>query len=251
VNAKYIRRWTVIGCCGLLAILSTGCARWIEVTAQPDSAQEPTSHTIARDEQVPLILDRVRITQNGSPQNPSSDTEERLLGSLEELGLFSRLARTASNEPTAGDKFIRARVLFDEAVDPHPGAAAWKGIVIGASMFILTPFIPLEYDYAAHVTLELERWDGQIKHYESRSAGTARYHLFGATPIMLDELKGHVTESCLTALAQQIIQDTVFYSASSAPIVEPGIRTVSIKSRSSESSVSTPGVIPVSIEAEP
>jgi len=251
MNANTCLRWTVIGCCGLVAILSTGCARWIELTAQPGNAQEQSSHTIARDEQVPLILDRVRITRNGSPQNPSNDTEQRLLGSLEEMGLFSRLVSTASNEPAASDKFIRARVLFDEAVDPHAGAAAWKGIVIGASMFILTPFIPLEYDYAAHVTLELERWDGQIKLYESRSAGTARFHLFGATPIVIDELKGHVMESCLTTLAQQVVQDTLFYSASSAPITEPGLRTVSVKPRSSESFVSTPVVIPVSVPAEP
>ena len=83
------------------------------------------------------------------------------------------------------EKSVRARLLFDEAVDPHAGSAAWKGIVIGASMYLLAPFIPLEYDYAAHLSLELERWDGQIKRYESQSAGTARYYLFGATPIMV------------------------------------------------------------------
>ena len=108
-----------------------------------------------------------------------------------------------------------------------------KGIVIGASMYILTPFSPLEYDYSAHLTLELERWDGEIKRYESQAAGTARYHLFGATPIMIDELKGHVTETCLTELASQIVKDTTFFSASSAPLFEPGIRTVSVKSRAS------------------
>jgi hypothetical protein len=91
----------------------------------------------------------------------------------------------------------------------------------------------------------------RIKRYESQSAGTARYHLFGATPIMIDELKGHVTESCLTTLAHQLVQDTAFYSAGSAPIGEPGIRTVSVKSRSSESSPSNPAVIPVSVPAEP
>ena len=113
-------------------------------------------------------------------------------------------------------------------------------------MYILTPFLPLEYEYAAHLSLDLERWDGEIKHYESRSAGSARYHLFGATPIMIDELKGHVTETCLIDLARQIAQDTGFYTASSAPLSESGIHTVSVKSRSSSTSASAAAAVPVS-----
>lgn len=251
MNPKSSLRWIVIACCGLVVTLTTGCARWIELMGVPAESGEHSSQVIGRDEQVPLIMDRIRITRNGSPQNLSADTEQRILGSLGEIGLFSHLAGTAAGAPKPNEKVIRARLLFDEAIDPHAGDAAWKGIVIGASMFILTPFIPLEYDYAAHLTLELERWDGQIKRYESQSAGTARYHLFGATPIMIDELKGHVTESCLTALAHQLVRDTSFYFASSAPIADPGIRTVSVKSRSSEPSVSSPTVVPVSVPAEP
>jgi hypothetical protein len=83
------------------------------------------------------------------------------------------------------------------------------------------------------VTLELERWDGRVKRYESQSSGTAHYKMFGATPLMIDELKGHVTESCLTSLMEQVVQDSAFYTASSAPIVDRPIRSVSVKSRRS------------------
>ena len=234
MKAKLPLRWTIIGCCGMILTLTTGCARWIELMATTDSSQEPSVRVIARDEQVPLVMDSVVITRNGSPQNLSLETEQRVLGTLREIGLFSHLGGTDSAEPPASEKFIRARLLFNETIDQHAGDKAWKGIVIGASMFILTPFIPLDYDYAAHVTLELERWDGQIKRYESQYAGTAHYQLFGATPLMIDELKGHVTESCLTALMQQMVHDTIFYSASSAPVLDRPIRTVSVKSKRSE-----------------
>jgi len=234
MKATLSLRWTVIGCCGLIIALTTGCARWIELKATADSSQEPNVRVIARDEQVSLVMGSVRMTRNGSPQNPSLETEQRVLGTLRETGLFSHLRDTASAEPPASEKFIRARLLFDEAVDPHPGDLAWKGIIISASMFILTPFIPLEYDYAAHITLELERWDGQVKRYESQSAGTAHYRFFGATPLMIDELKGHVTESCLAALMQQMVRDTTFYTASSAPVLDRPIRSVSVKSERSK-----------------
>jgi hypothetical protein len=236
---------------GLFILTTAGCARWVEMMPTPTDGQDAAAQTIATDERVPLLMDRVRTTRNGSPQNPSADTEQRILGSFADTGLFSHLAATNSVAPASAEKVIRARLLFDEAIDPHAGSAAWKGIVISASMYLLTPFLALEYDYAAHMILELERWDGQIKRYESQSAGTARYQLFGATPIMIDELKGHVTESCLTELNRQIVRDTTFYAASSAPLSESGIRTISVKSILPKVAGSLSPAIPISIPSEP
>jgi hypothetical protein len=249
VNSTSVLRGLMLACCGLALTAISGCSRWIEMANHPMESDDRTAQTIARDEQVPLILDRIRTTRNGSPQNSSLETEQRILRSLADIGLFAHLASINGSPAEAGEKTVRARLLFDEAVDPHAGEAAWKGIVIGASMYILTPFLPLEYDYAAHLTLELERWDGQVKRYESQSAGTARYHLFGATPIMIDELKGYVTETCLTDLAGQIVRDTMFFTASSAPLSEPSIRTVSVKPRSSKRTTSA--AIPVAAPASP
>jgi hypothetical protein len=225
--------WTIIVCCGVFVTLTTGCGHRIELKATADSSPKPIVREIARDEQVPLVMDGVDTTRNGSPQNSSLETEHRVLGTLREVGLFSRLGDMNSPEPPVSEKFVRARLLFDETIDPHPGDVAWKSIVIGVSMFTLAPFIPLEYDYSARVTLELERWDGRVKRYESQSSGTAHYKMFGATPIMIDELKGHVTESCLTALMEQVVIDTAFYTASSAPISDRPIRSVSVKSKRS------------------
>jgi hypothetical protein len=224
----------VIVCCGLMVTLTTGCGRWVELKATAGSNPNPTVREIARAEQVPLVVESVNITRNGSPQDPSLETEQRVLGTLREIGLFSHLGDMNSAEPPASEKFIRARIVVDEAVDSHPSDVAWKGMVIGASMFTLAPFIPLEYDYSAHMALELERWDGRVKRYESRSAGTAHYKIFGATPLMIDELKGHVTESCLTALIEQLVYDTAFYTASSAPMLDRPIRSVSVKLKRSK-----------------
>ena len=249
MNAHVTLRCLTLACCGLVLTVTGGCARWIEMAALPVDETEHTAQSIARDEQVPLILDRIRTTRNGSPQNSSPEAEQRILGSLSEIGLFSHLTSSTAALPVSGEKTVRARLLFDEAIDPHSGGAALKGIVIGASMYILTPFLPLEYDYAAHLSLELERWDGQIKRYESQSAGTARYHLFGATPIMIDELKGHVTERCLTDLARQIVNDTTFFYASSAPVSEPSIRSVSVKPHPTRPSTSNSAAIQISVPA--
>jgi len=245
MQAKNSLGWTIIRCCGVAAILATGCSRWIELAPSPDPAKPGgIAQSIARQEQVPLLMDQVQLSRNGAPQNPSPETAQRLLGTFKDIGLFARTGLMDDATTVGGEKAVHARILIDELIDPHPGDAAWKGIVIGASMFLLTPVIPLQYDYASHVSLELERWDGQIKRYESQSAGTGHYHLFGATPLMVDELKGHVMEACLTALMQQVVQDTSFYTASSAPLPDNSIRSVSVKPRPSRGS--TTPFVPVS-----
>ncbi|HET9844108.1 MAG TPA: hypothetical protein VFQ02_00060 [Nitrospira sp.] len=249
MNPNTLRRVT-FWCWATVSILltATGCSRWIEM-APPSEMLDPGAQQIARDEQVPLIIDVVHTTRNGSPQHTSVEMQQRILGSLAEIGLFSHLSSGTHVESPSNDKIVRAKILLSETIDPHAGGAAWKGIVIGASMYTLTPFLPLEYGYAANVTLELERWDGQVKRYEGRSAGTARYQLFGATPIMIEELKGHVTESCLNELAKQIIRDTAFYTASSAPISRSDIRTVSIRRLSPRTPDASSTPIPISVSA--
>jgi hypothetical protein len=229
---KHVRQWISAGFCGgVLVTLMAGCVHSIELKPAASNSPESSAREIARHDQVPLILDSVRMTRNGAPQNLSSDTEQRVLGRLRELGLFSRLGNMASAEPAAGEKFVRAHLHFEESIDPHTGAVAWKGLLLGASMFILSPFVQLDYDYSTHVTLELERWDGQVKRYDGQSSGAAHYHLFSATPLMIEELKGQVTDASLTALMNQVVQDTPFYYASNAPLQERQIRSVSVKSK--------------------
>ena len=118
-------------------------------------------------------------------------------------------------------------------------------------MFLLSPAIELDYDYAAQATLELERWDGQVKRYEARSAGTAHYNVFGATPILIDELKGQVTEACLSDLMDQLVRDTGFYVASSTPLPDSPIRSVTVQARKPARTPAPRSVVPVSTTSAP
>jgi hypothetical protein len=241
----HLFRWTLLGLVGL-ASTTMGCTRWIDVIPSSTLQQESITRVISNDERVPLVMDGFRMMQNGAAQNPSTEIERRILNTVQETRLFSTLVPLGGNISSLGDKVVAARITFDETIDPHSGAAAWKGFVIGASMFLLSPVIELDYDYAAQASLELERWDGQVKRYEARSAGTAHYHLFGATPIMIGELKGQVTEACLTELMDQLVRDTSFYMASSAPLPDSPILAVTVKARNPLRSAASLSVVPIS-----
>ncbi|MEO6542675.1 MAG: hypothetical protein ABIP05_01360 [Nitrospiraceae bacterium] len=247
---QHLFRWTLVGVMGI-ASTTIGCSRWIDVMPSSALHEEAVTRSISTDERVPLVMDGLRMMQNGAPQNPSAEIERRILNTVQETHLFSTLVPLGENVASLGEKAVTARITFDETVEPHSGAAAWKGFVIGVSMFLLSPAIELHYDYAAKATLELERWDGQVKRYEAQSSGTAHYNLFGATPIMISELKGQVAEACLTELMDQLVRDTTFYMASSSPLPDSPILTVTVQSRKPFRSSSSRSAVPVSTTPAP
>lgn len=215
----------------LSSALSGGCTGSIDVMPSAAMSTDTAPTSIASTERMPLILDQVTVSQNGAPQNPSTELDRRLLGSLQSLKLFSHLSLAEQGSLADNEKTITAHLTIDDTIDSHPGEAAWKGFAIGTSMFLLAPVMDFHYDYGTHLTLELERWDGTIKTYQAESSGTARYNLFSASPSMIAELKGHVMEAGITDLMNQLVKDTTFYNASSAPMTERTIHSVSVKTK--------------------
>lgn len=237
-------RWSILGVAGAVLYLSTGCTRSMELKPASSDSQSAITHSLPSDERVPLVLDLFQLSRNGAPQNPSTESERRILNRVQETHLFSALIPTGTKPDSLGDKIVSARITMEETIEPHSWLSAFKGIIIGGSMFLLSPFVDFEYDYAATVNLELARWDGQVKRYEGTSSGTVQYKLFSATPVMIDELKGHVTEACLTELTEQLVKDTTLYMASSAPSPQSGIRTVTVKSRRPSTTQPSISVVP-------
>lgn len=248
---RHLIRWSVLGFSGLAILAAVGCARSITVVPPSTNLQEAAAQSVSDDDRVPFVMDTFRLSQNGAPQHPSSEVERRVLNAVQETRLFSTLVPLGGASASVGGKVVTARVAFDETMDPHSGHAALKGFLIGASMFLLSPIVELDYDYAAQARLELERWDGEVKRYEARSSGTVSYNLFGASPIMIDELKGQVTEACLEALMNQLVQDTNLYMASKTPLSASTIRTVTVGARRPAAATASLPTVPVSENQAP
>lgn len=235
----------------LLVVATGGCARSIALAPSSFEQHDSVMLSIEDDDRVPFVMDSFRVLLNGAHQNPSSTLERRILNSVQETRLFSLILPLGATQTSRDRKAISARITFEESIDPHSGQTAVKGFLVGASMFLLSPIIDLNYDYAAKASLELERWDGQVKRYEARSSGTLQYNLFGATPIMIDELKGQVTEACLAELVHHLLQDGTFYIASSAPLSDSSIRTITVKAPQPRASDTNPVALPISSSPTP
>lgn len=230
---------------GLTLVLASGCSHWIEL-AEPTGAPTPLQTTISSDLRVPLLLETIHTTQNGAALATPIAFERQILGAFEATKLFSQHFQSGYGQPATDQPHVTIRLSMNNSVEPHAGDAAWSGFVIGASMFLLAPIVMLDYEYGTQMALEVERWDGQTKQYQASSSGTAHYHLFAASPHLIDELKGRVTETCLTQLLDQVIRDTPFYVAGELVPSDTTIRTVSVGTKPSH----TP-VHPVSANPEP
>jgi hypothetical protein len=63
---------------------------------------------------------------------------------------------------------------------------------------------------------------------------------------MIGELKGQVTEACLTELMEQLVLDTSFYMASSTPLPDSPVLAVTVKARNPLRSPAVLSIVPVS-----
>ena len=233
------------GLTGLTLVLASGCSHWIEL-AEPKGAPTSLQTTVASDLRVPLLLETIHTTQNGIALATPIAVEHQVLGAFESTKLFSQHFQSGYAQPATNQPHVTIRLTMNNSIEPHAGDAAWSGFVIGASMFLLAPIVTLDYEYGTQMTLEVERWDGQTKQYQASSSGTAHYHLFAASQHLIDELKGQVTETCLTQLLDQVVRDTPFYIAGEIVPSETTIRSVSIGTKRSNSPAH-----PVSTSLEP
>ena len=68
--------------------LGTGCSHWIEL-APPVDIAPPANATVASDARVPLLLETIRVTHNGSSIAPPSVLERQVLSAIEAPRLFA------------------------------------------------------------------------------------------------------------------------------------------------------------------
>ena len=96
----------------------SGCAHWIELAALTEAAP-PTSTTVATDARVPLLLETIRVTQNGSSVAPPANLERQVLGAIEATRLFSQHYQSGYTQPAADQARVTVRLSINNLVEPH------------------------------------------------------------------------------------------------------------------------------------
>jgi hypothetical protein len=193
----------------ILAVGLSGCtAHWTNIDVKPDAAA-PVDHYSNRTlSNCMAIMDDLRVTSNGQAVDANEAFQKRFMTNLKDTHLFSKV--TTETPTIQPDKMANFALSVAENQDTNQGANAAKGFFIGASLYLLTPVLPLSYDFAQDMTLNVTRSDGRSKRYTAKGKGEARYHLFANAPMAGEEVRGQIINNNLAALMNQIKQDADF-----------------------------------------
>jgi len=193
----------------LLLSLAAGCASWTTIGERPLLSEAFTGTTFPTQQTQPAFLKDCRVTVNGTEVNPSQDFVNRFLNNVTRTGLFTP-ARTGA--PDQGlQRYVVMTLSVDENKDTHQGEAIGKGVLIGLTLYLLAPVLPLRYDFESQMTLSVALVDGRSKQYTARGSGTAHFHLFANAYLAGQDVEGKVTSSNINSIMNQLMKDSALY----------------------------------------
>ena len=109
------------------------------------------------------------------------------------------------------EKAVRLRLLADSRVNTHETANFLKFAATCASLFLLSPVLPLTDDFNTTIQLKVIRFDGEEKYYTTRIKGTNHYSLFNVSKSR-KEVRREVIEKTLNAIMKQLTEDIAFFA---------------------------------------
>ncbi|MGZ4968048.1 MAG: hypothetical protein ACXV8O_01415 [Methylobacter sp.] len=196
--------------CILLAIVISGCAGiWTSIDTKPTGAElvPHTSSSLNSSDCVALMND-MKTKSNNQEVNPSSEFQKRFITHLKDTRIFETVAtETPAIKPS---KYVTLTFESNENQDSNQGLNVFKGFIIGGSFYLLTPIIPLSYDFESIMTLSAIRQDGAIKKYEAKGSGSAKYHLFANAAAAGQEVRAEITNNNINSLMNQLAMDADF-----------------------------------------
>lgn len=191
---------------GAVAVcLTAGCAsHWVSIEEKSPGAETFTP-AVKKGTEV-ACLSRVTVMQNGVEVTPNQDWIKRFSDKLRDTQVMSTLTNDHNCNGTSFN------LTVSNTIDSHQGANATKGFFIGATLFLLTPALPLNIDFSSEMTLDATRPNGTAKRYTAKSAGSAWWHYFGNNILAGQELGSTITNNNTNAVMNQVVADSDFYN---------------------------------------
>ncbi|MCL7422389.1 MAG: hypothetical protein M8364_15970 [Methylobacter sp.] len=193
----------------IFAMGFSGCtAHWTNIDLKPDEAAPVSHYSGSKPSNCMAVMDDLRVTSNGQAANVNEAFQKRFITNLKDTHLFSTVTDTIPTDRP--NNLVNFALSIAENQDTNQGANVTKGFFIGLSLYLLTPVIPLSYDFESDMTLVAMRSDGRSKRYTAKGKGEARYHLFANAAMAGEDVRSQITNNNLSALMNQISQDADF-----------------------------------------
>lgn len=198
--------------CGaaVVMVMLSGCTmHWTNIDAKPNGAESEARYSIAPGGRECLaVMDDLQTIFDSQETNASVEFQKRLLRHIKGTGIFNSVAEEM---PAAKpDRWVNFALKSNEAQDRNQGSNMVKGFFIGFTFWLLTPVLPLSYNFESDMTLHATRWDGKSRSYHAKGGGNAKYHYFANPAAAGSELRAQITNNNINSLMSQLVQDADF-----------------------------------------
>lgn len=185
-----------------LFLLLAGCYSGYSMTKTPPVSDQ-VNRNYNRSGQVPVYISSISVKNNSM----SAGFENRLIAKMNETGLYGDVIYGIyARRPTT--EFIDASLSITEVVEDHTASNATKGFFVGATLFLLTPALPLKYDIEDHFALHVVWPNGQQRDYTANCAAHAYGTLYQLQPAA-NTASGESVDRCLTSVVNQMGADAI------------------------------------------
>lgn len=197
-----IRAYTCIALFCLLCLGGTGCG--MKVTFKPPFPETPITENVAGKPRYSSVLMLASATIDGTPTGINPLFKDRLLEALRQTNVFEKVY--GDDQAIPETRKVRLALTTIERMDYNNVLGAIKGFFIGASFFVLSPFIPIYADYTTELRLQVEKPDGSQRQYTGYAAGESEHYFFSHGDYYPDLTK-QVTEAALRDLSAKLAND--------------------------------------------
>ncbi len=166
----------IVASCGLV-----GCGTWVTV-----HERIPAEHTNVvvqkNDVQCDMCYLRYIVKDKNDAKLVSPRAVvERFLKQLRATNLFSKVQGDTGQQLKQGH--WRLDVTTKENLDRHTGTNVLKSFLIGFTIFLLSPALPMRCSFESDMNLKLTRWDGKenLFHAKCHATGSCNLAFLGVT----------------------------------------------------------------------
>jgi hypothetical protein len=187
----------------LLAACFSGCYSGYKLTKKPIEA-DSIHKSFNQVSKLPVYISSISVKN----KNISSGFENRVVAKLTETGLYRDVIYGIYSRRPNDTTYIDVRLDISEMIDQHTGGNALKGFFVGATLFLLTPVLPLSYDMEGEYLLRVIWPNGQQREYKAVCAVDAYGTLYQLNQAANDG-SGEATDKCLNSVINQMGADYI------------------------------------------
>jgi hypothetical protein len=196
-----LKRWLLLVAL-TVNLAASGCAMRVTMKAPfPENVQVESGTHKPR---YSAVLLSTFATTNGSLSVINPSFRERFVQSVRESGVFT--AVYGDDQAILEKQKAKLSLNVSERFYYNNALGALKGFIIGASFFILSPFIPLYADYTIELRLKVEKPDGSYKEYTGYASAESEHFFFSHGEYYAD-LTTKVTDAALQDMSAKLAND--------------------------------------------